>query len=68
MALDDSGVRDIIDRVLARREVLAACRRRDLGEVILVLGAHGVTQGKIAELTGITQGRLSEWAGRQEDA
>jgi transcriptional regulator with XRE-family HTH domain len=49
--------------VFARREVLAACRRRDLGEVIRVLGAHGVTQGKIAELTGISQGRLSEWAG-----
>jgi len=63
VALDDSRVREIIGRVFARREVPAACRRRDLGEVIRVLGAHGVTQGKIAELTGLSQGRLSEWAG-----
>jgi hypothetical protein len=51
-------VREIIDRVFARLEVLAACRRRDLGEVIVVLGAHGVTQGKIAEMTGISQGAV----------
>ena len=63
MALDASAVRGVVERVFGRREVLAACRRRDLGEVIRVLGAHGVTQGKIAELTGIGQGRLSEWAG-----
>jgi transcriptional regulator with XRE-family HTH domain len=41
--------------------VLDACRRRDLGAIVDVLGAHGVTQGKIAELTGKTQGRLSQY-------
>jgi hypothetical protein len=38
--------------------VLDACKRRDLGAVIMVLCAHGITQGQIAGLTGITQGRL----------
>jgi transcriptional regulator with XRE-family HTH domain len=56
-----SDVRGIVDRVCARDDVLAACRRRDLGTVIAVLNAHGVTQGKLAELTGIPQGRLSEY-------
>jgi transcriptional regulator with XRE-family HTH domain len=63
VALDACAVRGIVERVFERREVLAACQRRDLGQIIRVLGAHGVTQGRIAELTGIGQGRLSEWAG-----
>jgi len=67
VALDALAVRGIVERVFRRPEVLAACRKRDLGEVIRVLGAHGVTQGKIAELTGIGQGRLSEFAdGKRE--
>jgi transcriptional regulator with XRE-family HTH domain len=44
---------------------LTRAPRRDLGAVITVLNAHGLTQGQIAGLTGITQGRLSEWAGRK---
>jgi hypothetical protein len=48
-------------RICARSDVLEACRRRDLGAVIGALNAHGVTQGKLAELTGIPQGRLSEY-------
>ena len=51
-----------MERVFARRDVLDACARRDLGAVITVLGELGVTQGQISELTGIGQGRLSEWA------
>ena len=31
----------------------------------MILGAHGLTQGRISELTGISQGRLSEWARRK---
>jgi transcriptional regulator with XRE-family HTH domain len=58
-----SEVRGIVERVCARRDVLDACARRDLGAVITVLNAHGLTQGQIAGLTGLTQGRLSEWAG-----
>ncbi len=56
-----SDVRDVVLRVCARPDVLDACRHRDLGTVIEILGAHGVTQGKIAGLTGIGQGRLSEY-------
>jgi hypothetical protein len=45
-------VRQIVERVCARQDVLDACARRILGFVITALMAHGLTQGKIAELTG----------------
>ena len=61
MATDVIDVREISERVFARADVLDACRNRDLGIVIDVLGHHGVTQGRIAGLTGIPQGRLSEY-------
>jgi transcriptional regulator with XRE-family HTH domain len=61
VALAISEVRELVERVFARPDMLDACARRDLGEVIKILSAHGVTQGQIAELTGISQGRLSEW-------
>jgi transcriptional regulator with XRE-family HTH domain len=61
MALRVSDVRQVVERVCARPDVLEACGNRDLGIVIEVLGAHGVTQGQIAGLTGISQGRLSEY-------
>jgi transcriptional regulator with XRE-family HTH domain len=54
-------VREIVRRVCTRSDVLDACRCRDLGTVIAVLNTHGVTQGKLAELTGIPQSRLSEY-------
>jgi len=54
-----------VERVCARQDVLDACAQRDLGVVITILNAHGVTQGLIAELTGIRQGRLSEYARRK---
>jgi predicted transcriptional regulator len=61
MALGVSDVREIVERVCARPDVLDACRHRDLGVVVEVLGGHGVTQGQIAGLTGSSQGRLSEY-------
>ena len=61
MATDVIDVGKISERVFARADVLDACRKRDLGIVIDVLGHHGVTQGRIAGLTGISQGRLSEY-------
>jgi transcriptional regulator with XRE-family HTH domain len=54
-------VREVVRRVCTRSDVLDACHRGDLGTVIAALNAHGVTQGKLAELTGIPQGRLSEY-------
>lgn len=61
-------VHRVVERVCARQDVLDACAHRDLGAVITVLNAHGVTQGMIAELTGIRQGRLSEYARRKRTA
>src|ERR1700722_14467963 len=61
MAVDIPVIREVVERVCARQDVLDACKRRDLGTVITVLCAHGITQGQIAGLTGITQGRLSEY-------
>ena len=61
MYLDVADVRRIVERVCARPDVLDACRKRDLGIVIDVLGDHGLTQGTVAGLTGISQGRLSEY-------
>src|ERR1700685_2628201 len=65
MAVSSADVRRIVERVCAQPDVLDACARRDLGAVITVLNAHGVSQLQIAGLTGFSQGRLSEWAGRK---
>ena len=65
MAVDIPVVREIVERVFARRDVLDACKRRDLSMPITVLCANGVTQAQIATLTGIPQGRLSEYKTRK---
>ena len=52
VALAISEVRGIVERACARQDVLDACAKRDLGQVIILLKAHGITQGMIAELTG----------------
>jgi transcriptional regulator with XRE-family HTH domain len=62
VALAISEVREIVERVFVLPDMLDACAGRDLGTIITILSAHGVTQGQIADLTGISQGRLSEWA------
>ena len=62
MSVSPAEVRAIVERVCARPEVLDACARRELGTVIAALGTGGLTQGRIAGLTGLSQGRLSEWA------
>ena len=65
MAAGIPAVREIVERVFARQDVLDACQRRDLSKPITVLGANGVTQVQIAALTGIPQGRLSEYKTRK---
>jgi hypothetical protein len=65
MVMTTPEVHKIVERVCARQDVLDACAHHDLGAVIIVLNAHGVTQGLISELTGIRQGRLSEYARRK---
>ncbi len=61
MAVDIPAIREMVERVCTRPDVLDACKCRDLGTVITVLCAHGITQGQIAALTGIPQGRLGEY-------
>ena len=61
MPVDIPAIREVVERVCTRQDMLDACRRRDLGAVITVLCAHGVTQGQLSSLTGISQGRLSEY-------
>ena len=62
MAVDTPAIREVVERVFARQDVLNACKRRDLSTVITILGANGVTQIQIAALMGkTTQGRLSEY-------
>ena len=61
MAVDIPAIREVVERVCTRQDVLDACKRRDLGAVITILCAHGITQGQLSVLTGIPQGRLSEY-------
>ena len=62
MAVDTPAIREVLERVFARPDVLNACKRRDLSTMITILGANGVTQAEIAALMGkTTQGRLSEY-------
>ena len=62
MAVDTPAIREVVERVFARPDVLNACKRRDISTMITILGANGVTQAEIAALMGkTTQGRLSEY-------
>src|ERR1700733_15229949 len=61
MAVDIPALREIVERVCTRNDVLNACRRRDIGTLITALCAQGITQGQLSVLTGIPQGRLSEY-------
>jgi transcriptional regulator with XRE-family HTH domain len=56
-----SEVRRVVERVCARQDVIDACADRDLGAVIAVLNANGLTQGQMASLTGLHQNRLSDY-------
>jgi hypothetical protein len=62
-ALGVVDVRSVVDRVCARPDVLEACRNRDLGQVIRALYDAGLSQGRMAALSGggLTQGRVSEY-------
>jgi hypothetical protein len=61
MAVDIPGIREIVERVCTRPDVLDACKRRDLGFVITALCAAGMTQDQIGASTGKTQGRISQY-------
>jgi len=61
MAVDIPAIREIVERVCTRPDVLDACKRRDLGFVIAALCAEGMTQEQIGALTGKPQGRISQY-------
>ena len=61
MAVDIPAIREIVERVCTRPDVLDACKRRDLGFVIAALCAEGVVQDQIAALIGKPQGRISQY-------
>jgi transcriptional regulator with XRE-family HTH domain len=61
MIMDRHRVREIVKGAFVRQDVLDACKERDLGKIVAVLGGHGLSQGQIAGLTGVPQGRLSEY-------
>ena len=61
MAVDIPAIREIVERVCARPDVLDACKRRDLGFVIAALCAEGMVQDQIAALIGKPQGRISQY-------
>jgi tetratricopeptide (TPR) repeat protein len=61
MAVDIAVIREVVQRVCTRADVLDACKRRDLGAVITALCTQGITQGQLSVLTGIPQGRISEY-------
>lgn len=46
MGVDSPVIRDVLERVCARNDVLEACKRRDLGAVITALRAQDVTQSQ----------------------
>jgi transcriptional regulator with XRE-family HTH domain len=61
MAIDHAVVRERLSKVFARQDFLEACKRRDVGAMVRILGAHGITQGQLAMMTGIAQSTLSKY-------
>jgi hypothetical protein len=61
MAVDIPAIREVVERCCTRNDVLDACKRHDIGTLISILCAQGITQGQLSVLTGIPQGRLSEY-------
>lgn len=61
MAVDHRQLKADLDRVFARQDALEACERRDIGALLRIFRKYGITQGRVASLTGIAQGRLSEY-------
>ena len=47
MAVDEATVRERLSKVFARQDFFEACKRRDAGAIVRILGAHGITQGQL---------------------
>jgi len=61
MSVDEATVRERLTQVFARQDFFEACKRRDAGAIVRILGAHGITQGRINMMTGIAQSTLSKY-------
>jgi len=61
MAEPDAVVRERLAAVFARQDFYEACKRRDAGAMIRILGAHGITQGQMSARTGLAQSTLSNY-------
>lgn len=61
MAIDEAVLRERLSKVFARQDFYEACKRRDVGSIVRILGAHGITQGQLSQLTGIAQSTLSKY-------
>ena len=61
MAVDEAVVRERLSKVFARQDFFEACKRRDAGAIVRILGAHGITQGQIGMMTGLAQSTLSNY-------
>lgn len=61
MAVDEAIVRERLSKVFARQDFYEACKRRDAGAIVRVLGAHGITQGQVGMMTGLAQSTLSNY-------
>ena len=61
MAVDEATVRERLSSVFARQDFFEACKRRDAGAIVRILGAHGITQIQIGTMTGLAQSTLSNY-------
>jgi transcriptional regulator with XRE-family HTH domain len=61
MAVDEATVRERLSKVFARQDFYEACKRRDAGAMVRILGAHGITQGQFGMMTGLAQSTLSNY-------
>ena len=65
MAVDEATVQERLAQVFARQDFFEACKRRDAGAIVRILGAHGITVNCVAP--GLTRTRFTE-ADLPEDA
>lgn len=61
MSMDEATFQDRLAQVFARQDFFEACKRRDAGAMVRILGAHGITQGHVATRVGIAQSTLSQY-------
>ena len=62
MAVDEATVRERLSKVFARQDFFEACKRRDAGAIVRILGAHGITDGAhLGTMTGLAQSTLSNY-------